>query len=329
LNLFGSNHNFEFYMREVDIERNEADDLLQQKLWEEIWEELRQGKYDVVIVTPPCNSFSRARCNAPATPGPVPVRNVCHPWGFPWLTGNNKQLVVDHNFLLIQCFNTMDVCIEVGCDFLFEHPEDLGVTSTGERPASVWQLEQMRKLVEVHQAITFAIYQCHFGADSPKPTRFLTSLLLAKSFPCQGWPQFDEFRNYLGPLPQSCSHRFHVKKLIGKEKGKWKTADSAACPPPLCKWLAQLIVSRVGEQPSELCVQTPAEEEQASEVAQPTTSGQAPETGTEPSSATDVTVAGTGTKDFQQCHRGQKVSVEWAGKTRERHFGSHPAGVPT
>ena len=197
-------------MREVDIERNEADDLLQQKLWREIWEELRQGMYDVVIVTPPCNSFSRARCNAHATPGPVPVRNVCHPWCFPWLAGNNKQLVVDHNFLLIQCFNTMDVCIEVGCDFLFEHPEDLGVTSTGERPASVWQLEQMRKLVEVHQAITFAIYQCHFGADSPKPIQFWTSLQLAKSFPCQGWPQLDEFRNYLGPLPHSCSHKFHV-----------------------------------------------------------------------------------------------------------------------
>ena len=152
LHLFGSWNNFEFYMREVDIERNEADDLLQQQLWEEIWDELRQGKYDVVVATPPCNSFSRAMCNTHATPGPVPVRNVYYPWGFPWLTRNNKQLVTDHNFLLTQCFTTMDVCMEMGCDFLFEDPEDLGVTWTGEHPASVWQLEQMRKLVDIHQA---------------------------------------------------------------------------------------------------------------------------------------------------------------------------------
>ena len=98
-------------MREVDIERNEADDLLQQKLWEEIWEELRQGKYDVVIVTPPCNSFSRARCNAPATPGPVPVRNVCHPWGFPMAhreqqtIGRGPQLSPDSMFQYYGCLH--------------------------------------------------------------------------------------------------------------------------------------------------------------------------------------------------------------------------------
>jgi hypothetical protein len=185
-------------------------------------------------------------------PGPVPVRNVNHPWGFPWLSGNNRQLILDHNFLLSQSFATMNICLEVGCDFLFEHPEDLGKTINGDKPASVWQLEEMRKFVESGSAFTFAIFQCHFGAQSPKPTRFVTTFPLAKSFPWQGWPQFDEDRNYLGPLPSACSHQFHVRKLIGKEKGKWKTADSAAYPPPLYKWLAQLIVSRKGERPSEL-----------------------------------------------------------------------------
>ena len=59
-------------MREVDIERNEADDLLQQKLWREIWEELRQGMYDVVIVTPPCNSFFTCKVQCPCNTGPSP-----------------------------------------------------------------------------------------------------------------------------------------------------------------------------------------------------------------------------------------------------------------
>ena len=87
LQVLGRLDNFEVTMREVDIERRDEDDLLQQQLWDEIWAELRNDRYDVVVLTPPCNSFSRARCNTFASPGPVPVRNVHHPWGFPWLTG--------------------------------------------------------------------------------------------------------------------------------------------------------------------------------------------------------------------------------------------------
>ena len=72
----------------------------------------------------------------------------------------NHQLVTDHNYLVLRCFDTMDLCLELGLDFLFEHPEDLGKTSTGEQPASVWQLEKMKQFVQAG-AITFAIYQCH------------------------------------------------------------------------------------------------------------------------------------------------------------------------
>ena len=176
LQLAGNFDNFEVIIREVDIERSETDDLLHQRLWDEIWDEIHAGQFDVAVLTPPCNTFSRARCNFQNSHGPVPVRNVHYPWGFPWLTGSNFQLVTDHNFLLSNCFHTIDICLEVGCDFLFEHPEDLGVTSSGEHPASVWQMEHMHALVTQKGAITFAIYQCHFGADSPKPTRLITSL---------------------------------------------------------------------------------------------------------------------------------------------------------
>ena len=38
-------------------------------------------EFDAVVISPPCNSFSRAR---QTYPGPKPVRNAAHPWGFPW-----------------------------------------------------------------------------------------------------------------------------------------------------------------------------------------------------------------------------------------------------
>ena len=111
LHSLGSSYNFEINMREVDIERSESDDLLQEQLWEDLWSGIKNKEWDVVLLTPPCNTFSRARCNAQNSPGPVQIRNINHPWGFPWLTGSNEKLVRDHNFLLSQCFKTMHLCV--------------------------------------------------------------------------------------------------------------------------------------------------------------------------------------------------------------------------
>jgi len=91
-------------------------------------------------------------------------------------------------------------------------------------------------------ATTWAIYQCHFGADTPKPTRFLGNI--DKEMPHSGWPTFDAEGFYSGPLGAGCGHRFHVRKLIGKTKGVWNTSPSAAYPSKLCKYLAQLLLSR-------------------------------------------------------------------------------------
>ena len=224
--------------------------------------------------------------------------------------------------------------------FLFEHPEDLGKTLSGDKPASVWQLEEMRQFVESGKAFTFAIFQCHFGAQSPKPTRFVTTFPLAETFPWQGWPEFDEDRNYLGPLPAACSHQFHVKKLIGKEKGKWKTADSAAYPPPLCRWLAQLIVSRKGGKPSELESslesKVPPKQFDPKEPPKqydPVEQSELVQGVAQQQSVQQQSVQDLGTKDADtetptrnqdtslplgSClHRGQKVDLEWAGKARE------------
>lgn len=336
LHEFGKLRGFDLHVREVDIERSNEDDLLQQGLWEELWAAIDQGEWDVVLLTPPCNTFSRARCNR-NSPGPGQLRNFQHPWGFPWLTGDNWQLLQDHNFLILQCFKTIDKCYAVGADFLFEHPEDLGLTESGETPASVWQLEQMQALVTMRGATTFAVYQCQFGAQSPKPTRFMTSLQKAKSLPAQGLPTFDSKRHYLGPLPRSCTHKYHVKKLIGKEAGKWRTADSAAYPPPLCKWLAQLIVSRVGEarselnggrvtamagQATELSVAQGLADEPVSErmqvmETQKPLQGEAPTEKVEAVVVEEVADTGAPSKrKQQQLHRGQPRSLEWAGKQR-------------
>ena len=43
--------------------------------------DIRGGAYDLVIVAPPCNTFSRAHFRS--GPGPKPLRDREHPEGFP------------------------------------------------------------------------------------------------------------------------------------------------------------------------------------------------------------------------------------------------------
>ena len=69
------------------------------------------------------------------------------------------------------------------CAVFAEHPEDWGVIVREEDnkvfyPASIWQLEELRRLVDEEsplQLATIAICQCCFGAPYRKPTRLLRS----------------------------------------------------------------------------------------------------------------------------------------------------------
>eukprot|EP00973_Karenia_brevis_P042676 5905744-Karenia_brevis.AAC.1 len=95
-----------------------------------------------------------------------------------------------------------------------EHPEDLGRTSKGDDPASLWQLKQVRDLLR-HGVFTGSMYQCHFGALSAKPTRWLGNITAFAKHLHLGWPQFDNNNNsYQGPVPNTCGHERH-EPLIG------------------------------------------------------------------------------------------------------------------
>ena len=55
-------------MHEFDIERSPQHDLTDNALWDKIFDTLKEGNW-VLIVSPPCNTFSRAR-----------FQNRRHPW---------------------------------------------------------------------------------------------------------------------------------------------------------------------------------------------------------------------------------------------------------
>ena len=236
-------HQFELEIREVDIERSSDDDLTKSQLWDELLEQIRSGQFDVIFMSPPCNTWSRVRFQWQRFPGPRPVRNASWPMGFPWLSVKQKEQVEFANYFVSQTIQACYAADASRTKFLVEHPEDLGAVGR-ERPASVWQLDEMRQMVLDTGATTWAVFQCQYGGLTPKPTRFVSTILEAKKTKYNKWPSFSKDGQYLGPLPYSCGHRWHVKKLIGKSKdGRFQTGPSAAYPPGLCMFLAQLIAS--------------------------------------------------------------------------------------
>ena len=226
-------------LHEFDIERSPQHDLTDNALWDKIFDTLKEGNW-VLIVSPPCNTFSRARFQNRRHPGPKPLRTRMWPRGFPWLSAAHRSKVDEANTFVDRCIHACQLVSEAGGYFLLEHPEDLG-TVEGEQPGSIWQWPEVLELIPCCNAVSFAIHQCHFGAPTPKPTRFMTNMEVADKRCYVALPKFDKFGFYKGPLPKKCGHH-HTKTLIGKTNSQWNTAPSAAYPPGLCQFIADLIL---------------------------------------------------------------------------------------
>ena len=100
LKKLASKHQFELEIREVDIERSLDDDLTKSQLWDELLEQIRSGHYDVIFMSPPCNTWSRVRFQWQKFPGPRPIRNAAWPMGFPWLNNKHKEQVEFANYFV-------------------------------------------------------------------------------------------------------------------------------------------------------------------------------------------------------------------------------------
>ena len=230
------------HVRALDLKSDPGHDLTSKSLWEEIFRDISAGLWDVLILSPPCNTFSRARCNWMGNTFPKPVRDHSYPWGFPWNSNQNRQLAETHNLFIQNCLHAVELQTSLSRYWLWEHPEDLGRTKEGQFPASVWQLREMQQAIQGAKGVTWALYQCHYGASTPKPTRLATNLP-GPLTEASEWPVFDDDGWYAGPL-SSCGH-YHNQPLQGLEGDQWRTGPSAAYPSAFCYYLAQLCLGAI------------------------------------------------------------------------------------
>ena len=144
--------NIKLILKEFDIERSPDHDLTNVALWTEILETLDEGSW-FIIVSPPCNTFSRARFQR-RHPGPRPVRTKAWPRGFPWLSKANKQKVAEAIFFVDKCIEACERAANSNGFFILEHPEDLGVVDD-EHPGSIWQWPEILELIPQMQCLLF------------------------------------------------------------------------------------------------------------------------------------------------------------------------------
>ena len=241
--------NIEIHMVEVDVLRGgKRHNLLQSSSRIKVMKEVEAKHFDVVIASPPCSTFSRARCTSDF--GPRPLRSSRFPRGFPWLSGAARITADEANSLVDFTSGVLRAQMSQGGVGLLEHPEDLGQVrqkdGTTLCPASIWRWPQVRSLLTISQVTWGAIYQEDFGTEYKKPTRLLTNLPDTHRFMCVGEPQFSEDGFYIGPLIARA--QAGVKLHGAKGTDGFNTSASAAWPTALCKRLSEMIVEHITSQ---------------------------------------------------------------------------------
>jgi hypothetical protein len=256
LKLLQTESGFVMTLKEVDILRGDGNDVTNTEHWDGLMMELKSGNFDVLIITPPCNTFSRAR-NTPG--GPPPLRSKEWPWGFPWLAQKHLADCELGNTFLRKTYEACRIAHAADCAYLVEHPEDLGCTRSGDHPASIWAMQDTFDLQKDTSAATAGLFQCAFGAETSKPTRLLSTLGMKHHALSHGWPTFGPHGAYRGPLPLHCGH-MHTP-LLGRSNRVFVTAAAAAYPGDMCLWIANMVLEFCRQRPllkrGEIEIETP------------------------------------------------------------------------
>ena len=228
-------------MEEWDILRSPSHDLSDPQIVEALLSRIRQGEFDAIFMSPPCNTWSRAPHSNPW--GPCSLRNKSWPRGFPCLKGRFKEHAHLGNLLVDVCFTICNiVCNDQRCarvKIIWEHPEDLGAAwdSKGYQvfPASIWQLAEMQELFCQPSWITVAFFQCQFCVNRLKPTRLLSNIAEVATFGFLGLPTFDSDGWYVGPLPQTCPHGGHPALIKRSQHEDFRTTGTGVYPTVLSR----------------------------------------------------------------------------------------------
>ena len=152
--------------------------------------------------------------------------------GFPKLTPRALQSVNDANILVK--FTEQAIRAQSAAShpfFILEHSEDL----VGGDGKQAQHLLRSGILSEIWTR-TGALRQSDWGTDNQKPTRMLARRPCIEKILMDCWQTFDEDNRYQGPFNRQ---KINKEMLVGRSKGVFKTAATAAWPAALCEMFSR------------------------------------------------------------------------------------------
>ncbi len=171
------------------------------------WDDLPSGSVAAAVGVISASTWARSRHLSER--GPQPVRNAQWPWGLPWLTEGDRRQVEGSNDQLRNLLGVLHRARarSPAVHLSLWHPEDLGGARLG-RPASPWQLREIRQWANREGLHRAAFFQCAYQRHRfPLPMAVLHSHPFRRRHIFAGWPQFRGRGNdcYIGPLPRACA----------------------------------------------------------------------------------------------------------------------------
>jgi hypothetical protein len=234
---------YNIHMTELDIRRNAKHNLLCISLQEQLLRQVSHGDFEVLIISPPCTTWSRARHRHP---GPRPLRDIDAPLGLQGLLPFETLQLTEGTDLALWSISMCKHQNRSNGLFLMEHPEWLGKPQdhTNRRPgvpASIFMLHESIHLQHESKGISVALQQCFFGCTHSKPTRFLSNIYSFLNVPhmVNSPPKVNMDMEYIGPLTK-CHHR-HPANAVDSH-GHFVTSALQSYPIPLCLTIASCIL---------------------------------------------------------------------------------------
>ena len=110
-------------------------DLSKTKVRDKYLHLIRQGEFDMIFISPPCATFSRATWAN--YQGPRPVRSFASPRGLETLTAKERDRAILGNIFADFSWEVAGLVAQGKARFLaFEQPEDLGALTSGLGPTA-------------------------------------------------------------------------------------------------------------------------------------------------------------------------------------------------
>ena len=207
---------------------------------------VKEGYIIAMVAGPPCNTWSAARSHEVKDKemrrAPRVVRPPDEAWGMHSLSLRElMDVCVGNDLLIFTLYAFVLLFFNAGLSIV-EHPDE----PKDLKAVSIWRLPIVQMLLSLPGVELHHISQGLFGAESPKPTGFMTLNL----------PHFRTTlhrRRLTAQLPKSSS--------IGiSETGEFKTAKLKEYPPALCAALSQCLLDELtGSEPTQDCVPLPSE----------------------------------------------------------------------